>query len=44
MDDRAEFTAGPGDITVRPYGHDAWVVGDEPTVTIDWLAATNYAK
>jgi len=45
IDDRAEFTAGPGDIAaVRPCGHDAWAVGDEPTATTDWLGATNYAK
>jgi len=25
-------------------GHDAWVVGDEPAVVIDWFGATNYAK
>jgi len=30
MDDGAELTAGPGDITSLPSGHDAWVVGDEP--------------
>jgi hypothetical protein len=24
MDDGAEFTAGPGDITPLPAGHDAW--------------------
>jgi hypothetical protein len=30
MDDGSEFTAGPGDITALPSGHDAWVVGDEP--------------
>jgi hypothetical protein len=44
MDDGTEFTAGPGDITVLPSGHDAWVVGDEPVVTIDWHGATNYGK
>jgi hypothetical protein len=44
MDDGAEFTAGPGDITALPSGHDAWVVGDEPVVTIDWFGASNYAK
>jgi hypothetical protein len=27
-----------------PAGHDAWVVGDEPVVLIDWSGATNYAK
>jgi hypothetical protein len=34
----------PGDITALPSGHDAWVVGDEPVVTIDWSGAGNYAR
>ena len=42
--DGTEFVAGPGDITVLPSGHDAWVVGDEPVVTVDWFGATNYAR
>jgi hypothetical protein len=44
MDDGSEFIAGPGDVTALPSGHDAWVVGDEPVVTIDWFGAGNYAK
>ena len=44
MDDGQEFIAGPGDITSLPSGHDAWVVGDEPVVTIDWYGASNYAR
>ena len=44
MDDGSEFVAGPGDITSLPSGHDAWVVGDEPVVVVDWFGATNYAK
>jgi hypothetical protein len=44
MDDGNEFVAGPGDITSLPSGHDAWVVGDEPAVTVDWFGASNYAK
>jgi hypothetical protein len=44
MDDGSEFVAGPGDITVLPSGHDAWVVGDEPVVTVDWFGATHYAQ
>jgi hypothetical protein len=44
MDDGTELLAGPGDITVLPSGHDAWVVGDEPVVTIDWFGASNYAR
>ncbi len=44
MDDGTEFVAGPGDITSLPKGHDAWVVGDEPAVVVDWFGASNYAK
>jgi hypothetical protein len=44
MDDGTEFIAGPGDITSLPKGHDAWVVGDEPAVVVDWFGATQYAK
>jgi len=39
-----EIVAGPGDITSLPSGHDAWVVGDEPVVVVDWYGASNYAK
>jgi hypothetical protein len=44
MDDGTEFTAQPGDITSLPSGHDAWVIGEEPVVVIDWYGASNYAK
>jgi hypothetical protein len=44
MDDGTELVAGPGDITSLPSGHDAWVVGDESAVVIDWYGASNYAK
>jgi hypothetical protein len=44
MDDGTEIIAGPGDITSLPKGHDAWVIGDEPVVVVDWFGATNYAK
>ena len=44
MADGTEFEAGPGDITSLPQGHDAWVVGDEPVVVVDWYGASNYAR
>ena len=44
MADGAEFDAGPGDVTALPQGHDAWVVGDEPVVVVDWYGASNYAR
>jgi hypothetical protein len=44
MDDGTELVAEPGDVTSLPSGHDAWVVGDEPVVVVDWYGATNYAR
>jgi hypothetical protein len=44
MDDGTEFVAEPGDVTSLPSGHDAWVVGNEPVVVVDWFGASNYAK
>ena len=44
MDDGTELVAGPGDVTSLPSGHDAWVVGEEPVVIVDWYGASNYAK
>ncbi|HWH29393.1 MAG TPA: cupin domain-containing protein [Mycobacteriales bacterium] len=43
MADGTEFEAGPGEITSLPPGHDAWVVGDEPVVAIDWQGASVWA-
>jgi hypothetical protein len=44
MADGSEFDAVAGDVTALPHGHDAWVVGDEPVVVVDWWGASNYAK
>ena len=44
MDDGQEAEFGPGDFMVCPPGHDAWIVGDEPCVAIDWQGSTTYAK
>ena len=44
MDDGTEMVAEPGDITSLPSGHDAWVIGEEPVVVVDWYGASNYAK
>lgn len=43
MDDGTELIAEPGDVTALPYGHDAWVVGDEPAVVVDWAGASAWA-
>ena len=45
MDDGTEGEAGPGDVFVAAPGHDAWVVGDEPCVAVDFGAGVGqYAK
>ena len=44
MRDGTEFEVGPGEVSALPSGHDAWVVGNEPVVVIDWAGASNYAK
>jgi hypothetical protein len=44
MADGTEFDARPGEVTALPSGHDAWVVGDEPVVVVDFFGASNYAK
>jgi quercetin dioxygenase-like cupin family protein len=35
---------GPGDYMDVQPGHDAWVVGDEACVSLDWVGFADYAK
>jgi uncharacterized protein YjlB len=44
MDDGAEIEFKAGDVGVIPPGHDAWVLGDEPAVWIDFQGGGVYAK
>lgn len=44
MDDGEAEDYGPGDFMQISPGHDAWVVGDEPAVALDWTGYGNYAK
>jgi len=44
MADGPEFDVGPGTVFSLPARHDAWVLGNEPVVAIDWEGAMNYAK
>jgi hypothetical protein len=44
MNDGSEAEYGPGDAMVCPPGHDAWIVGNEPCVVLDWEGFTDYAK
>jgi quercetin dioxygenase-like cupin family protein len=44
MDDGTESEIGPGDAQLLPPGHDAWVVGDEPYVGLDFQGGHLYGK
>ena len=44
MDDGAEEEFGPGDTAVVPPGHNAWVVGNEPVVAVDFTGSADYAR
>lgn len=44
MQDGLELEVGPGEIYEIPPGHDAWVVGDEPFVSVDFEAMRGFAK
>ena len=44
MDDGTEVEMGPGEASITPPGHDAWVVGNEPVVFLDFAGAATYAK
>jgi quercetin dioxygenase-like cupin family protein len=43
MEDGSELEVGPGDVIAIPPGHDAWVVGDEPCVVLDFAGMEHYA-
>lgn len=44
MDDGTEGEAGPNEVVRAEPGHDAWVVGDEPCVVVDFGASPSYAR
>lgn len=44
MDDGRVVEMKPGDIFYIAPGHDSWVVGDEPYVSIHLMGASDYAK
>jgi hypothetical protein len=43
MDDGREVTMRAGDLFYVPPGHDSWVVGDEPYVSLHILGSQDYA-
>ena len=44
MDDGSEHEIGPGDVAVIPAGHDAWTVGNEACIGVDFTGVARYAK
>jgi quercetin dioxygenase-like cupin family protein len=44
MSDGSQIELKPGDAFVIAPGHDAWVIGEEPCVTLDFSGVANYAQ
>lgn len=44
MDDGTEKTSKGGDVLNIPPGHDAWVVGNEAVVILDFQGMVDYAR
>ena len=44
MDDGTTRECRAGDVSLVPSGHDAWVVGKEPVVVVDFQGMADYAK
>jgi class 3 adenylate cyclase len=44
MREGAELLIEAGQFYEVPAGHDAWVIGDEPWVTIDWYPSAAFAR
>lgn len=44
MDDGTERVMSAGDFFYVPPGHDSWVVGDEPYVSLHFLGGHDYAS
>lgn len=44
MNNGEEQEMGPGDVAIIPPGHDAWVIGKESCVVIDFSGGKTYGK
>ena len=42
--DGTQVEYAPGDVMIATAGHDAWTVGSEPCVLVDWTGVKAYAK
>jgi hypothetical protein len=43
MDDGTERDIGPGEVSLVPPGHDAWVVGNQAVEVVDFQGLVDYA-
>jgi len=43
LQDGTTMEIGPNDVFDCPAGHDAWVIGDEPSVALDWEGLRTWA-
>ena len=44
MRDGREYDLGPGDVFYVAPGHDSWVLGDEPYISLHLAGAATYAR
>jgi hypothetical protein len=44
MEDGSEEEFGAGEVHIIPPRDDAWVVGDEACVAVDWTGFSDYGK
>jgi len=44
MEDGSVIEMRPGDVFYVPPGHDSWVVGDKPYVSLHFMGASEYAR
>jgi len=44
MGDGTELECRPGDVSLIPPGHDAWVVGNEPAIFVDFQGLIDHGK
>jgi hypothetical protein len=44
MDNGTEKDIKAGEVSLLPTGHDAWVVGNEPVILVDFQGMVDYAK
>jgi quercetin dioxygenase-like cupin family protein len=44
MEDGHQMELQAGDAAIVPSGHDAWVIGDEPCVLIDFMGAKEFSE